>query len=99
MTVQYVRLIAYIRPEARRQADSGRSRKPWPTGTRANPGLPGPGKVICQGGVMSTVTMEELELETAELLPSRETLCCCHPCRPCYQPGLELVIVVKVFLL
>jgi hypothetical protein len=48
---------------------------------------------------MSTVTMEELELETAELLPSRETLCCCHPCRPCYQPGLELVIVVKVFLL
>ena len=29
---------------------------------------------------MSTaVTMEELEFETAELLPSRETLgCCCH---------------------
>jgi hypothetical protein len=24
---------------------------------------------------MSTVTMQELELETAELLPSRETLC------------------------
>jgi hypothetical protein len=24
---------------------------------------------------MSTVTMEELELETAELLPARETLC------------------------
>ena len=23
------------------------------------------------------VTMEELELERAELLPSRETLCCC----------------------
>ena len=25
---------------------------------------------------MSTVTMQELELETAELLPARETLCC-----------------------
>jgi hypothetical protein len=25
---------------------------------------------------MSTVTMQELELEHAELLPSRETLCC-----------------------
>ncbi len=25
---------------------------------------------------MSTVTMQELELETAELLPNRETLCC-----------------------
>ena len=31
---------------------------------------------------MSTVpavTMQELELETAELLPSRETLWVCHP--------------------
>jgi hypothetical protein len=35
---------------------------------------------------MSTVTMEELELETAELLPSRETLCCCRPCHPCCPP-------------
>jgi hypothetical protein len=35
---------------------------------------------------MSTVTMEELELETAELLPSRETLCCCPPCHPCCRP-------------
>jgi len=26
---------------------------------------------------MSTVTMQELELETAELLPARETLSCC----------------------
>jgi hypothetical protein len=25
---------------------------------------------------MSTVTMQDLELETAELLPNRETLCC-----------------------
>lgn len=27
---------------------------------------------------MSDVSMQELELETAELLPSRETLYCCH---------------------
>ena len=27
---------------------------------------------------MSTVTRQELELETAELLPARETLWCCH---------------------
>jgi hypothetical protein len=25
------------------------------------------------------VTMQDLELEQAELLPSRETLCCAHP--------------------
>jgi hypothetical protein len=30
---------------------------------------------------MSTVTMQELELETAELLPARETLC-----SSCYSP-------------
>ncbi|HUK68723.1 MAG TPA: hypothetical protein VLW50_08230 [Streptosporangiaceae bacterium] len=28
------------------------------------------------------VTMQDLELERAELLPSRETLCCCN-----YRPG------------
>jgi hypothetical protein len=27
------------------------------------------------------VTMEDIELESAELLPSRETLWVCHPCR------------------
>ncbi|HME63763.1 MAG TPA: hypothetical protein VKG61_02580 [Streptosporangiaceae bacterium] len=32
---------------------------------------------------MSTVTMRELELETAELLPGRETLCCPKG----YSPG------------
>jgi hypothetical protein len=31
---------------------------------------------------MSTVTMQELELETAELLPARETLGC-HRSNPC----------------
>jgi hypothetical protein len=28
---------------------------------------------------LPAVTMQDLELETAELLPSRETLCCAHP--------------------
>jgi hypothetical protein len=34
------------------------------------------------------ITMQELELETAELLPSRETLCVWNPCyhyQPCHQ--------------
>ncbi len=39
---------------------------------------------------MSTnaVTMQDLELESAELLPSRETLWCYSPppCRPCPPP-------------
>ena len=30
------------------------------------------------------VTMEELELEHAELLPSRETLCCCSHSHPAF---------------
>jgi hypothetical protein len=34
---------------------------------------------------MSDVTMQELELETAELLPARETLCC--PCQHYSQGG------------
>ena len=39
----------------------------------------------------SAVTMQDLELEHAELLPSRETLCapCYHPCAPC-GPCLSL---------
>ena len=32
----------------------------------------------------TAVTMQDLELENAELLPSRETLYCWHPCTPCY---------------
>lgn len=28
---------------------------------------------------LPAVTMQDLELESAELLPSRETLCGCHP--------------------
>jgi hypothetical protein len=28
---------------------------------------------------LPAVTMQDLELEQAELLPSRETLCACHP--------------------
>ena len=45
----------------------------------------------------TALTMEELELEQAELLPSRETLgcyrppCCYHPC----GSSLEVIVVVK----
>ena len=46
---------------------------------------------------MSTtiVTMKELESESAELLPSRETLCCpcCHPC----GCGIEICVSICVF--
>jgi hypothetical protein len=45
----------------------------------------------------TALTMEELELESAELLPSRETLGCFRPCSPCH-PSLEVIIVVKVCL-
>lgn len=45
---------------------------------RVTPGLPDPGGDHPEGGTTSTdVTMRELKLETAELLPSRETLSCC----------------------
>ena len=42
------------------------------------------------------VTMQELELETAELLPSRETLCC----HPCYEPccGISVNLCVSICL-
>ena len=47
---------------------------------------------------MSTtaVTLEELESERADLLPSRETMCCCRPCG--CGGGLEVVIVVGICL-
>jgi len=46
---------------------------------------------------MSTtaVSLEELESERADLLPSRETM---HCCRPCGCGGLEVVIVVSICL-
>ena len=43
----------------------------------------------------TALTMEELELEAAELLPSRETLCCPSYCRPCC-PRVELVLYIKI---
>jgi hypothetical protein len=43
---------------------------------------------------MSTVTMQELELETAELLPSRETLWCQKPSR--CEPEFELEVNIEV---
>jgi hypothetical protein len=46
---------------------------------------------------MSTtaVSLEELESERADLLPSRETLCGCHPC----GCGGGLVIAVGVLVI
>ena len=43
---------------------------------------------------MSTtvVTLDELESERADLLPSRETLCGCRPC----GCGIEVAIYVSV---
>jgi hypothetical protein len=46
----------------------------------------------------TALTMQDLELETAELLPSRETLCCgCHP-HPCCRPFLELSVCLNIGL-
>jgi hypothetical protein len=84
VTVQFVRFIAYTTFVARRHTDAGQSRKHRAAGIReqADPGLSGPGQIIPEGDTMSTVTMQDLELESAELLPARETLC-----RSCYQPS------------
>ena len=39
----------------------------------------------------TALTMQELELETAELLPSRETLGCYNPCG-CYFPKVFVAV-------
>ena len=47
------------------------------------------------------VSMDELEWESAELLPSRETLCapsCWSPCAPCCGPSLQISICVNLCL-
>jgi hypothetical protein len=44
----------------------------------------------------TAVTIEELESERAELLPSRETLCC--GCRPCCG-GAFIAIDVNVLVI
>ena len=45
---------------------------------------------------LPAVTMDELELENAELLPSRETLCC-NPCRPpCFSVYVSVNISICV---
>jgi hypothetical protein len=57
-----------------------------------------PGQIF-EGGFMSTettVTMQDLELESAELLPSRETLCSFNRCG--CGPCLEVAVVVKCCL-
>ena len=44
------------------------------------------------------MTMQELELETAELLPSRETLHCFNPCYHscCPPPCLEISVCIRI---
>jgi hypothetical protein len=44
----------------------------------------------------TAVTMQDLELESAELLPSRETLCCpCYsPCAPCLSISVCVSLVI-----
>jgi hypothetical protein len=44
---------------------------------------------------MSTVTMQELEFETAELLPSRETLSSCNS-SPCCGSSVTQVGLVNI---
>ena len=50
----------------------------------------------------TAVTMQDLELEHAELLPSRETLCVtpCHPCYPCCPPPpcFDISVCVRICL-
>ena len=49
---------------------------------------------------LPAVTMQDLELESAELLPSRETLCvtACHPCRPCVpcSPCFDISVSINI---
>ena len=45
----------------------------------------------------TALTMEELELESAELLPSRETLCAPSGCRSCC-PSIHLSLCLTVCL-
>jgi len=44
----------------------------------------------------TTVTLEELESERADLLPSRETLCGCNPCGCGPHIALAVVLVVCI---
>src|SRR5271165_7461339 len=73
MTVQYVRLKAYTKSVARRHRDAARSRGLHGPGTRAGRRAARPGPFVPKEGTMSTepaVTMQDLELEHAELLPT-----------------------------
>jgi hypothetical protein len=45
---------------------------------------------------MSTaITMQDLELEQAELLPSRETLCCCYHRPVCGGGGVDFTQIAQ----
>jgi hypothetical protein len=57
--------------------------------------------VLAEGVIMFTdtaVTMQDLELESAELLPSRETLCgpCYCPCAPCLSISVCVSLCVGI---
>ena len=63
------------------------------------PGCLARGAIAPKEATMSTdtaLTMEELELESAELLPSRETLCCPSYCRPCCPPPCCISVSICV---
>jgi hypothetical protein len=42
------------------------------------------------------VSMDELELESAELLPSRETLCAPRCCSPCGGFSLDVNVCISI---
>lgn len=50
--------------------------------------------------MQSELTLEELELETAEYLPQRLVMSCCYPCYPCCEPRccIEVCLTVKFCL-
>ena len=47
---------------------------------------------------MNTFTIEELDREEVELLPSRVVMCspCYQPCSPCCQPTVHVWINVRI---
>ena len=47
---------------------------------------------------MNTFTIEELDREEVELLPSRVVMCspCYQPCSPCCQPTVQIYIQIRL---
>jgi hypothetical protein len=81
VTEQYVRREAYIRSVAQRHRGCRVVPETFAFGN-AGKSTRRPRQIIPEGGAMSNVpavTMQDLELEQAELLPSREIPWCCKP--------------------